>query len=442
MTFEEDLRLFRDSLEQALAHRVTTLNKEEVRLQRLDHEPNSNEDSTHVAVLDAFLEKLHLYVAKSRYYSIPHALLQYTISAKRLTIPQKRLRTVFPPSDSVMTPAEMSSALASFFWTDEDLARSILSLLTRKCGLLSTIQEGFDTPSLKDSHLSPEEAVGKAAHVFEQYFLSLQGKQLVTASDSLSAIRDALLFFKGTLSDLDYLASTASFIRDDFFTRPLEDYNLGLSHSFLLTLDANGNENTNFDEEFHSDISLLKKHIPEDEYCTIRSVTRLHNYHIVVDAPYQDPDLECLKESLPALKEPLRDLTKIQKIAMITADYGCIDEKDVPLFFFRLCGNCRPEELLPISWHTLDNKNEPGKIRMPNEFFFLLHHMYDGTCAENAEKILRFFAFEPEVIQTRVSAILQPGVKTGTAQYATSARREFKRLLHDVVDEDIFPNIP
>ena len=68
--------------------------------------------------------------------------------------------------------------------------------------------------------------------------------------------------------------------------------------------------------------------------------------------------------------------------------------------------------------------------------------MYDGTCAENAEKILRFFAFEPEVIQTRVSAILQPGVKTGTAQYATSARREFKRLLHDVVDEDIFPKVP
>lgn len=443
MTFEEDLRLFRDSLEQALAHRVATLNKEEVRLRHLCHRGKlSNEDPVHVAALEAFLEQLHLYVANSRYYLIPHSILQYTISAKHLIIPPKKLHTVFAPSDSVMTPAEMSTTLASIFWTDEELARSILSLLTRKCGLVSTIQAGFETPSLKDPHLTPEEAVGQGAHVFEPYLLPLQGEQLVKVSDSLNAIRDALLFFQDELSDLDSFISTTSFIRDDFFMRPLDDYCIELSHRFLLTLDTNGNENACFDEEFRSDTVLLKKYIPKNEYQTIRGVTRLHNYHIVVDAPYQEPDVECRKESLPALKKPLRDLTKIQKIAMITADFGCIAEKDIPLLFFRLCGNCRPDELHCITWNTLDNKNEPGQIRMPNEFFFLLHHMYDGTCAENAEKILRFFAFEPEIIQTRVSAILQPGVKTGTAQYATSARREFKRLLHDVVDEDIFPNIP
>ena len=373
MTFEEELRLFRDSLEQAFAHRVATLNKEEVRLRRLCQQGMlSNEDPIHIAALNSFLEKLHLFVEKSRYYLIPHSLLQYTISAKHLNFPPKRLHTVFSPSDSVMTPAEMSTALASFFWTDEDLARSIISLLTRKCGLVSTIQEGFKNPSLKDPHLTPEEAVGQAAHVFEPYLLPLQGGLLVTVSDSLNAIRDALLFFQGELSDLDSFISTTSFIHNDFFTRPLDDYSLGVSHRFLLTFDANGNENPCFDEEFRSDIALLKKHVSEDEFRTIRSVTRLHNYHIVVGSPYQEPDVECRKESLPALKKPLRDLTKIQKIAMITADFGCIAEKDIPLLFFRLCGNCRPEELPRITWNTLDNKNELGQIRMPKRFFVFL----------------------------------------------------------------------
>jgi hypothetical protein len=445
MTFKEELLSFRDSLEQALAGRVETLLKEEARLRCLcQQELIANEYPVHVATLGAFLDKLHLYVAKCQYYLVPHSLLQYTISTKRRTLPKKGFHTVYNPGDSVMTPTDMSIALALICYPDENLAYSLLSLSARKSGFVSLTNVISELSAIDDSHCTPEEALQKKSHVLDPYCLSLQGEQALNLSDSLRATSDALLFFKDDLSALDYYISSCSFIHDDFYMEPIEYFgDISEYHpASPLVLTQYGTENPAFDVAFRSDVALLKKLVPEDEYKTIRCVTRLHHYHIVLDTPYIEPDFTSSRDYLPALKEPLRDLTKILKISMITADFGCIDEKDIPLFFFRLCGNCRPENLRPITWHTLDNKNDPKQHRGPNELFFLLHHMFEGTRAENSERIFRFFTFEPEIIQTRVSAILQPGAKTGTAQYATSARREFKRLLHDVVDEDVFPDIP
>ena len=445
MTFKEELLLIRASLEQALSDRVATLIKEEARLRGLcQQEHIVNEYPAHVATLGAFLDKLHLYVAKCQYYLIPHSLLQYTVSTKRRTLPKKGFHTVYNPGNTVMTPTDMSIALALICNPDENLAYSLLSLSARKSGVVSLTNVISELSAIDDSHCTPEEALQKKSHVFDPYCLSLQGEQALILSDSLQAIKDAILSLGGDLSDLDYYMSTCSFIHDDFYKEPIEDFgDISEFHPALpFILRENGIENTGYDLAFRSDVALLKKLVPGDEYQIIRGVTRLHNYHIILDTPYMEPDVSSSGDYLPALKEPLKDLTKIYKIAMITADFGCIDKKDIPLLFFRLCGNCRPENLRPITWHTLDNKNDPKQHRGPNELFFLLHHMYEGTRAENSEKILRFFTFDPEIIRSRVSAILQPSAKTGPAQYATSARREFKRLLHDVVDEDVFPNIP
>lgn len=159
------------------------------------------------------------------------------------------------------------------------------------------------------------------------------------------------------------------------------------------------------------------------------------------EQPYIEPDDEDKLECFPGLKPALRNMAKIRRIAEITADAGCIEKKDIPLFIFRLSGNGRPNNLDTISWKPKysdapKHKTSPGKVRNPNEFYFLLHHMYEGRGAENKDIISRFFAFDEDTAPLVIKALTY---KSGPGQMAKSAPTDFRRRLHNEVDPVIFP---
>ena len=115
---------------------------------------------------------------------------------------------------------------------------------------------------------------------------------------------------------------------------------------------------------------------------------------------YVDPGLQDPTAYFLGLKDNLKDLTKLIKIAKITADAGYIKQTDIPLFVFRLSGNCRPEKLGTIKWMPVismanRHKSSPQTQRHPYELYYLLHFMFEKTAGLEG-KVSSFFSFEPK----------------------------------------------
>ena len=157
---------------------------------------------------------------------------------------------------------------------------------------------------------------------------------------------------------------------------------------------------------------------------------------------YVDPGLQDPTAYFLGLKDNLKDLTKLIKIAKITADAGYIKQTDIPLFVFRLSGNCRPEKLGTIKWMPVismanRHKSSPQTQRHPYELYYLLHFMFEKTAGLEG-KVSSFFSFEPKTWE-KVRPILQGEKKAGVHQMAKMAKKEFQQQLHDKVDAATFP---
>lgn len=367
--------------------------------------------------------------------------LQFAVIKKEITTLDCDLQEIQPYSKVTPLWRETASFLAKSYWCDRALTRNYLSDISERMSSLSVLNAVCDNPFLnrKDVRL------GHAAAFIEESLYNLgEGDQKLFAKE-IVAYQVALNL--GTLNVLLNLRSY-EWTAKDIAPASISPTDLAKFKEKVECLPFGKTTFATYPEgkEVYRKVldrilatAVEQGHISQNERNAI--LGEIEPRSLSEKDPYIEPNNEDKQECLPGLKPALRNMAKIRKIAEITADAGCIEEKDIPLFIFRLSGNGRPDKLDPISWKpkysdAAKHKASPGKVRNPNEFYFLLHHMYEGRGAENKDIISRFFAFDDDTAPLVRKALTY---KNGPGQMAKSAPADFRSRLHNEVDPVIFP---
>lgn len=364
--------------------------------------------------------------------------LQFAVMKKRisdLTCDDSIIRpyTVFIP-----TPNEIAEFLVYYWWYAPELTRWFLSNLSSKYSTLAVLHAVCDNTynyQIEDERVLAQSRVAdmilRLGNVqidfskdLSEYMVALNNSvlQCLTSDISIAKKIGKKSFFNSTFPLDEDLINDLKFGSTEFSTHPEgEDY-----YHKALTDALN-------DAEEQGYISQNERNVILGEIGPRTSSET---------EPYIEPNDEDKLECLPGLKPALCNMAKIRKIAVITADAECIEEKDIPLFIFRLSGNSRPNNLDPISWKPKYSDAPRHKaspvIRHPYELYYLLHYMYEGSSVMYADKVFSFFNFDAET-QKKAESTLRQTKNGGIQQFVKMVKNDFQERLHNDVDASVFP---
>ena len=389
------------------------------------------------ALLESFLRNAAEDASYVRDCFLLRSTLQYAVIRKEITDLNCDYYVIRSYSGKLPSSNEIAAFLVDAYREEENLTRDLLTTLANRYGAISLLDAVCDNPFLRGK--DPD--FGQAKKVISDAIVRLGDDQVAFRKD-MSAIMIAL--DNHVLRDLgSYIFTAKRISRSDlsFKVFPLNEDKIEMLQFGQLEFSTYPEGKDEYLKALTGALHEAeeKGHISQNERNAILGGIEPRMSSVI--EPFKEPDDEDKLECFPGLKPALRNMAKIRKIAEITADAGCIEEKDIPLFIFRLSGNGRPNNLDTISWkpkysNAPKHKASPGKVRNPNEFYYLLHHMYEGRVAENRETISRFFNFGDDTDALVRRAIV---TRSGPGQMAKSAPPDFRSRLHNEVDPVIFP---
>lgn len=366
--------------------------------------------------------------------------LQFAVMKKRisdLTCDDSIIRpyTVFIP-----TPNEIAEFLVYYWWYAPELTRWFLSNLSSKYSTLAVLHAVCDNTynyQIEDERVLAQSRVADMilrlgndqidfSKDLSEYMVALNNSvlQCLTSDISIAKKIGKKSFFNSTFPLDEDLINDLKFGSTEFSTHPEGDDNY---HKALESALLDSEEKGYFTQ---GELSAIVDNLHETGKETGGDV----EYYIEPDEP-NDPEYFC------GLKESLKDMTKIRKIAEILADEKCIKQDDIPILVFRLSGNCRPEKLEIISWlpkvSDAPRHRFVEEYRHPYELYYLLYHMYEGNSVQFANKVFEFFHFHDKT-REKAEPIIRHTKNTGIAQLERMAKKDLKIRLHEV-DASAFP---
>lgn len=308
----------------------------------------------------------------------------------------------------ILSPEQVVSALSEFMSIDASIGEAIL---IHFCEQLLV--------PLKTGDLSAA----------EQAVLSFGIEQRTSFSDEITALKSGLQGCGRVLKAMDTCISVSKSIDPKYYLQ-------------------NGNDKKDLPEELLSFFPITRSELEErlvrerglfsdNEYLSIcgERISESNDEVHQSRNEYSEPEAD-YNEYIVGLKDELKDLNTINKIADVVVIHGYIKEADKPSFVFRLSGNSKPKRLSVIKWRATlkggpgsKSKANPG-FREPNEFYYLLHYMYKGKAAENFDKLSRFFIFDSSIV-AQIKTTLSSD-KNGAGQKGPSAPPEFQRDLNKI----------
>ena len=377
-----------------------------------------------------------------REFFVWRACLQFAVIKKEIAEPDCDLGEIQPYSKSTPLWKEVAGFLAESYWCDRTLTRTYLSDISERMSSLSVLNAVCDNPFLNRKYVQ----LGQAAEFIERalYYLGESDQKLFAREivayqvalnlDTINVLLN-LRHYEWTAKDI----APASISPTDFakFKEKVESLPFGKT-AFATYPEGKEEYRKVLDRILAT--AVEQGHISQDERNAI--LGGIEPDMSSVTEPYDEPNDEDKLECFPGLKPALRDMAKIRRIAEITADFGCIEEKDIPLFIFRLSGNGRPNNLDPISWKPKYSDAPRHKaspvIRHPYELYYLLHYMYEGSSVMYADKVFSFFNFDAET-QKKAESTLRQTKNGGIQQFVKMVKNDFQERLHNAVDASVFP---
>lgn len=391
-----------------------------------------------MALIHAFLRIVRDDLDDVQSYYILRSTLQFAVMKKGVSDLTCDDTIIRPFTAFIPTPNEVSEFLIYYWWYAPELTRWFLTNLSNKYNTLAIIHAVCDNTYKYQIEAEREQALSKVAEMI----LSLGNDQIALSKD-ICAYMVALN--NTVLQCLTIDISIAKQI----------DYNSLFKSTFPLGEDQ-------FDELKFGPVELSASPEGKDNYrkALIEALNDVEEKGLITqnerraiygdiertsfetEQPYIEPNDEDKLECLPGLKPALRNMAKIRKIAEITAEAGCLEEKDIPLFIYRLSGNGRPDNLDPISWKP--KKSDAAKhkasrvVRHPYELYYLLRYMYEWNSVTYAEKVFRFFRFDSETHKKAESVLYRQNKNAGIEQFAKMVKKDFQERLHNEVDASVF----
>lgn len=319
-------------------------------------------------------------------------------------------------TDVIPSRSEMQGFLLSIRQMDPALGETILGMLSECAGF-----------SIRDAIIAND------AEAVSSYITQLDDKYYPFAFE-VSALNSGLQETGGVFQAIDQCLNTCGKIDEKYYVG-------WYSAVHDLPKDISSLCSKNADSDLSSRIAKTGYLYSQDEIDAIAGQTSLPKPTDIREKTYADPGLQDPAEYFLGLKESLKDLTKLHRIAKITSEVGFISHAAIPQFVFRMSGNCRPETLDVIKWTPAlskanRHKSSPNTHRHPYELYYLLAFMFENTAGLEG-KVSKFFDIDKETME-KARPILRGEKKAKLPQMAKMADKEFQQKLHKV-DSTTFP---
>lgn len=325
--------------------------------------------------------------------------------------------------DNGMTPNSAISFLVSLIEADKLIGEDIVKLISKR----------YDIKELQSM------LAAKQYHAAE-ISLSLSHNGYKTIAKDLSSIAFALNGKAEILQSLDACKNICAKINNKYFLRfsgLSSRIPAGINDCFILEGQKDYREFLNQAIELapgrftKTEIACILGHEPDE---MIASKDEKH----AKQPKYVEPQGD-YSEFFSGLKDELKDLSKLNEIIRILIEFDCVDECDSKVLLYRLCGNQRPAKLYPIKWKSKKSKairkfNRESDIRHPNELYYLIRHMYNYIFPK--DKVLIFFSFDDVTLSRINEAFLKKD--SSITQQSQSAPTAFQEALHNRVSDRIF----
>lgn len=387
------------------------------------------------ALLESFLKSAAEDTGYVRDCFLLRSTLQYAVIRKEITDLNCDYDVIRLYSGKLPSSNEIAAFLVDAYRGEEDLTRDLLTTLANRYSALSLLDAVCDNPFLRGK--DPD--FGQAKKVISDAIVRLDDDQVAFRKD-MSAIMIAL--DNHVLRDLGSYILTAKRITGSnlsFRAFPLNEDQVEMLQFGWLEFSTYPEGK---DEYLKALIGVLeeaekKGYFTQNELSVIGDNAQKSTGEDI--ELYTNPKDEDVAEYFLGLKDSLKNMAKIRKIATILAETDCITSEFIPILVYRLSGNCRPEKLDTISWiptisKAKRHKSTPEEHRHPYELYYLLYHMYEESPVKYAEKVFKFFDFDG--ISMKVKSAFDPVPKI--AQLERMANKGFKERLH-AVDGFVFP---
>ncbi len=390
------------------------------------------------ALLESFLKSAAEDTGYVRDCFLLRSTLQYAVIRKEIVDLNCDYDVIRLYSGKLPSSNEIAAFLVDAYRGEDDLTRDLLTTLANRYSALSLLDAVCDNPFLrgKDPDFS------QAKKVISDAIVRLGDDQVAFRKD-MSAIMIAL--DNHVLRDLGSYILTAKRITGSnlsFKVFPLNEDKIEMLQFGELEFSTYPEGK----DEYMKALTGALHEAEEKGYFTQNELSVIGNSaHKSTDEdvePYIPPQVQDVAEYFLGLKDSLKNLAKIRKIATILAETDCISSECIPILVYRLSGNCRPEKLDTISWQPKTSnanrhKSTPGEHRHPYELYYLLCYMYDESPVKYAGKVFTFFDFDDQTME-KVKSALDPAKNSGIPQLKRMANKGFKERLHEV-DGSVFP---
>ena len=391
------------------------------------------------ALVESFLKLAAEDVGYVRDCFLLRSTLQYAVIRKEITDLNCDYYVIRLYTGKLPSSNEIAAFLVDAYISEENLTRDLLTTLAKRYDVFPLLDALCDNPFLRGKN--PDLTLAKKA--ISEAIAGLGGGQMDFRKD-MSAIMIAL--DNRVLRDLgSYILAAKKVTWSDLSRKEFP-----LNEDQVEMLQFGEGEFSTYPEGKDEYLKALNGVLDEAEkkgYFTQNELSVIgdnaHRSTSVDIELYTEPNDEDVAEFFLGLKNSLKSMAKIRKIAMILTEMDCIKSEYTPLLVYRLSGNCRPENFDTtdtILWEPKDSKaprDKPGTHRHPYELYYLLHHMYEESPVMYAEKVFKFFDFDNET-KEKVTSALDPKTKSGIAQLERMANKDFKERLH-AVDGSVFP---